>query len=220
MQNCSDNAFCASLPEKLRSDLCKKCIRRITKAGSFQLYRDFERHATLILDGALMSSIYVGDDVLDFSDDTPAFYLGLPGRILATNVTFRDTKKAYYGDNGVEYLTDCCIATFEHDFFREMFYSNSDFAHSLVLSMLRIMEDACEVSAILRAPTVLAATHHLILYLSFFDVYLTQQQIANITNHDRASISKAIKQIKKQNPELAQNYISNKGRKIEMLEPF
>lgn len=189
------------------------------KAGSFQLYRDFERHSTLILDGALMSSIYTGEDIINYSDDIPTFFLGIPGRILATNVTFRRHDKMYYGDNGMEYLTDCCIATFGHNVVHELFIANKDFTQSMALSMIRIMEDSCSVTAILRAESVFLSVFYLIEYLTLARVYLSQQQIANILGRDRASVSKALARIKIEKPALMEEYLINKTRKIEMLNP-
>lgn len=219
LENCSENAFCSSLPPATRKKLCEGCHRSLIKAGSIQLYRDFERHAMLILDGALMSSIHVGEDVLDYSEDVPTFYLGVPGRMLATNVTFRRREKMYYGNNGMEYLTDCCIASFEHETIRELFFSSKDFAQCMALSMIRIMEDTCEMSAILRAQSVYLSVHHFMRYLAQFDLYLTQQQIADVLNCDRASVSKAVARLRKRSPALAQRYAHNKLRRIGALDP-
>lgn len=217
--DCTTNAFCGTLPAETRRQLCAKCNRRLLKARSFQLYRDFERDATLVLDGALTSSIHAGEDVLNYSKDVPAFYLAIPGRILATNVTFKRDEKMYYGENSMEYLTDCCIATFKHGAIEEFFYNNKDFARSMVLSMIRIMEDACEVSAILRAESTYASVHHMMRYLSGHRIYLTQQQIADIVNRDRASVSKAMSRVKDNSPRLYSEYLENKGRVVEMYNP-
>lgn len=216
-RDCSKNAFCVTLPEATRNELCKHCRRSLIKAGSIQLYRDFERHSTLILDGIIMSSIHTGEDVLDYSEDVPTFYLGIPGRVLATNVTFRREDKMYYGSNGMEYLTDCCIATFGHSVIQELFNTNHDFAQSMALSMIRIMEDSCSMAALLRAETVFTSVHYMVSYLSRLHVYLSQQQIADILGRDRASVSKAIARLRKDNPALMDTYLQNKTRKVEMM---
>lgn len=218
--DCTKNDFCNSLPEGLRKELCSRCHRRLIKAGSIQLYSDFEQNAIMILDGAIMSSIHVGEDVLGYSAGAPTFFLGVPGRMLATNVTFRQETVMPYGYNGMDYLTDCCIASFEHEVIRDMFYTNNDFARSMAVSMIRIMEDSCEMSAILRAPNVYLAAYHLTRYLSLHKIYLTQQQIADITGHDRASISKAFVRIKENDGKLMSDYLMNKKRIVEMYNPI
>lgn len=217
--DCRKNDFCRSLPDEVRTQLCAHCHRRLTRAGSIQLYSDFERHATLILDGAIKSSIYVGEDVLDYSEDVPTFHLGIPGRILATNMTFGRTEKMHYGNNGVEYLTDCCVATFEHEAMLELFETDNGFARSMALSMIRIMEDTCEIAAILRAQSVHLSVHHLTQLLLQHHIYLTQQQLADVINHDRASVSKALARVKSSDPDLFNAYLSNKGRAVEMFNP-
>lgn len=218
--NCSTNAFCASLPQHIRLELCKHCKRRLVKAGSIQLYEDFEDKASLLIDGIVLISGHVGEDVVGYSDDVPTCYLGVAGRVLSTNVTFRDVGgNEAYGYNSMEYLTDCCVARFDHETIRTLFREHVEFAHSMMLSALHIMEDGCMMTAILRADSVYLSVYHLVQYLRQQNVYLTQVQIASLINHDRASVSKAMNRIKKEQPASWQAYHANKGRAISIVHP-
>ncbi|MBR5260274.1 MAG: Crp/Fnr family transcriptional regulator [Eggerthellaceae bacterium] len=218
--NCSTNAFCSSLTPELRAELCKHCRRRLVKAGSIQIYEDFERRASLLIDGIVLISGHVGEDVVGYSDDVPTCYLGVPGRMLSTNVTFREGGGTEaYGYNSMEYLTDCCVAHFDHDVIRKLFENHVPFAHAMVLSALRIMEDGCMMTAILRANSVYLSVFHLVQYLAQQNDYLTQQQIANLINHDRASVSKAMTRIKKEQPATWEAYVANKGRTVTISNP-
>lgn len=218
--NCSTNAFCASLPQHIRLELCKHCRRRLVKAGSIQLYEEFEDKSSLLLDGIVLISGHVGEDVMGYSDDVPTCYLGVAGRVLSTNVTFRDVNgNGAYGYNSMEYLTDCCVARFDHETIRALFREHVEFAHSMMLSALRIMEDGCMMTAILRADSVYLSVYHLVQYLRQQNVYLTQVQIAGLINHDRASVSKAMNRIKKEHPASWQAYHANKGRTISIAHP-
>ncbi len=217
---CSSNAFCSSLPDHIRLDLCKHCKRRLVKAGSIQIYEDFEEKASLLIDGIVLISGHVGEDVVGYSDDVPTCYLGVAGRVLSTNVTFRDGGgDEAYGYNSMEYLTDCCVAHFDHTVIRQLFREHDEFARSMMLSALRIMEDGCMMTAILRANSVYLSVYHLVQYLSQQNVYLSQMQIASLINHDRASVSKAMSRIKKEQPATWDVYHANKGRAISIAHP-
>lgn len=218
--NCSTNAFCSSLPQHIRLELCKHCKRRLVKAGSIELYEEFEHKSSLLLDGIVLISGHVGEDVLGYSDDVPTCYLGVAGRVLSTNVTFREGGGSEaYGYNSMEYLTDCCVARFDHDVIRGLFREHIEFAHAMMLSALRIMEDGCMMTAILRADSVYLSVYHLVQYLRQQNVYLTQVQIASLINHDRASVSKAMNRMKREQPTSWQAYMANKGRCISIAQP-
>ena len=218
--NCAENAFCASLDPELRAKLCPHCRRRLIKAGSIQIYEDFERRASLLIDGIVLISGHVGEDVIGYSDEVPTCYLGVPGRVLSTNVTFRkDGGTEAYGYNSMEYLTDCCVAYFDHEVIRGLFAESTAFAQAMVLSALRIMEDGCMMTAILRAHSVYLSVYHLMQYLAQHGVYLTQQQMAALINHDRASVSKAVSRIRREQPALWEGYAGNKGRVVAIAQP-
>lgn len=217
--DCTQNEFCASLPIELRHQLCAHCERRLLKAGSFQLYRDFERHATLFLDGAYTSTIHSDQDVFSYGDSIPTFILGIPGRMYATNTTFKRNERMFYGNNGIEFMTDCCFAIFEHETIREMFYSHREFAESMQLSAIRIMEDTCETSAILRAPSLYVGVFYLMRFLKNYNLYLTHQQIATVLGRDRSSVSKAASRLKDDEPSAYLAYSANKRRTVELMNP-
>lgn len=218
--NCSTNAFCASLPQHIRSELCTHCKRRLVKAGSIELYEEFESKSSLLIDGIVLISGHVGEDVVGYSDDVPTCYLGVAGRVLSTNVTFREGGGSEaYGYNSMEYLTDCCVARFDHDVIRRLFREHIEFAHAMMLSALRIMEDGCMMTAILRADSVYLSVYHLVQYLRQQSVYLTQIQIASLINHDRASVSKAMNRMKREQPASWQAYMANKGRRVSIAQP-
>lgn len=218
--DCTQNAFCSSLKPEIRQRLCACCHRRLTKAGSVQMYEDFERRASLVLDGIVLISGHVGEDVIGYSNDVPTCYLGVAGRVLSTHVTFRENGGTEsYGYNSLEHLTDCCVAYFEHDVIRTLFKESTEFAHAMVLSELRIMEDGCMMTAILRASTVYLSVFHLMQYLTQQNAYLTQQQMADLLNHDRASVSKAVTRIRHEQPATWEAYAANKGRMVTIARP-
>lgn len=209
---CSENAFCASLSDELRGKLCECCFRRLMKAGSVQIYADFERRASLLIDGAVLISGHVGEDVMGYSDEIPTCYLGVPGRVLSTNVTFREGGGTeQYGYNAMEYLTDCCVAYFDHEVIRRLFAHDADFARAVLLSELRVMEDGCMMTAILRAESVYLSVYHLIRYLTQHRVYLAHRQIADLLGRDRTSVSKAMSRIKSEQSGVWEAYVSNKN---------
>lgn len=215
--DCSCNEFCSSLTDATREKLCRHCRKRLMKAGSIQIYEDFEREASLLTDGIVLISGYVGEDVMDDGDSVPTCYLGVPGRMLSTNVTFREGGgQEAYGYNGMEYLVDSCVAKFDHDVIRELFDSDDDFAHAMMLSGLRIMEDGCAMTAILRADSVYLGVFHLVRYLTQQSAYLTQRQLANLLNRDRTTVARALSRIREEHPEAWTSYAANKGRKVNL----
>lgn len=220
MANCEENAFCASLGEEVRAQLCAQCHRRLVKAGSIQMYEDFERRASLVIDGIVFISGHVGEDVLGYSDEVPTCYLGVPGRVLSTNVAFRESGGTEeYGYNSMEYLTDCCVACFDHQVVRRLFGESVEFAHAMMLSALRIMEDGCMMTSIMRAHSVYLSVSYLVLYLTQQRAYLTQQQLATLLNHDRTSVAKALARMKRERPQTWEAYCANKGRPVAIANP-
>lgn len=215
--DCASNEFCASLDASTRERLCPHCRKRLMKAGSVQIYEDFEHEASLLTDGIVLISGYVGEDVLSASESVPTCYLGVPGRMLSTNVTFREGGgQEAYGYNSMEYLTDSCVAKFDHAVIRDLFASDEGFARALMLSGLRIMEDGCAMTAILRAGSVYLGVFHLVRYLSQQNAYLTQQQLAYLLNRDRTTVARSVSRVRKEHPDVWESYVLNKGRKVEL----
>lgn len=218
--DCSQNAFCSSLSASTRKILCAHCYRKLAASGSIQHYNDFERHATLILDGLVSFTVESDEDTLIDSHFVPTFYLGVPGRMLATNITFFSKVHEEPHPNVTEFLTDCCVATFEHEFIRTLFNEDRDFSFTLAKTLVETIEDACTTSAILRTNNVYVSVYRLVKYLSGFRIYLTQQQIAKIINRDRASVSRAAARIKEAHGGVWGAYYGNKGRAIERGNPL
>lgn len=213
---CTSNEFCGSLEAGTREKLCSHCRKRLMKAGSVQIYEDFEREASLLTDGIVLISGYVGEDVLSDCESVPTCYLGVPGRMLSTNVTFREGGgQEAYGYNSMEYLTDSCVAKFDHAVIRELFASDEGFARALMLSGLRIMEDGCAMTAILRAGSVYLGVFHLVRYLSQQNAFLTQQQLAQLLHRDRTTVARSVARIRKEHPGIWESYAFNRGRKVE-----
>ena len=217
--NCRDNSLCASLDSASRAKLCAACTRRLVKAGSIQFYNDFETSAVLVLDGAIMFSAHTGEDVLGLSEELPSFYVGMSGCLLGSNATFTPDVHHDYEGNTIEYLSDSCIASIRHYAVRELFRHDEGFAASIARSLVDIMEQACCMSALLRARSVYLAVSYLVTYLTASRIYLTQQQLADIIARDRASVSKAIGRIRRERPDMWAAYECNRGRIVELWQP-
>ncbi|MDO4289954.1 MAG: Crp/Fnr family transcriptional regulator [Eggerthellaceae bacterium] len=218
MPTCSENAFCASLPEDARAKLCQGCSRQLLKAGSFRLYESFNREVSVIIDGVICGSQGFEESADGNVAADPQFALNFPGRPLSLDVTFfgRDLmagmSQAY--DNMV-CLTDCYVATFSHDVFRELFESDARFARCVMQMTLLSAGDAICLSALLRGESVYQKVLLLMRRLLEFDLHLTRHDVANVLACNRTSVSRAFARVERERPELFARYMANKGRSVK-----
>ena len=151
MISCSQNPFCSSLTDSVRKKLCTGCRQRLSRAGSTQLYDDFSKEVTLILDGAIYGASPISEADIGETEFLPLFVLCLPGRPLSLDAAFRDEcgfADIPHGFNEVLCLTDCRIASFSHELFRSLFESDSAFASALMRAATGLMMDISQISAI------------------------------------------------------------------------
>ena len=217
MMNCSQNPFCSSLPDGARRRLCAGCRQRLYKAGSTQLYDDFSKEVTLILDGVIYGASPVGEDDIGETEFLPLFVLCLPGRPLSLDATFRDGSSFNsipHGFNEVLCLTDCRIASFNHSLVRSLFESDRAFAAALMESAAGLMMDISQVSAITRASSTYIATCLLMQKLVEFGLYLSQVDVALVLGCNRSSVARAIARIQDEHAGLYKAYRANKGRPV------
>ena len=217
MMNCSRNPFCSSLPDGARRRLCAGCRQRLYKAGSTQLYDDFSKEVTLILDGVIYGTSPVGEDDIGETEFLPLFVLCLPGRPLSLDATFRDGSSFNsipHGFNEVLCLTDCRIASFNHSLVRSLFESDRAFAAALMESATGLMMDISQVSAITRASSTYIATCLLMQKLVEFGLYLSQVDVALVLGCNRSSVARAIARIQDEHAGLYKAYRANKGRPV------
>lgn len=222
MLDCSKNMFCASMPDDTRAKLCAGCHRRLSKAGSMRLYENFGREVSVILDGAICGSSLVDENAIDNNPTLPLFALCLPGRPLSLDFTFFGKELVgvlTYTYNDMVCLTDCCIATFDHGLFRELFDTDRAFALSLMRAAMNLMGDISQFAALERADSVYTKVNLLMQKLMEFDLYLSRSDISSVLACNRTSVSRAFARIAKERPEFFARYSANKNRPTEYFRP-
>ncbi|MGN0059909.1 MAG: Crp/Fnr family transcriptional regulator [Coriobacteriales bacterium] len=211
--DCSRNNFCSTLPDESRQKLCAKCRRRLFKAHSMQMLDDVNQSCMLILDGALVTTTDLGQTSLDHESELPVLYLGLPGRLLNLDITFKyEELVSSLMYVNYHYLADTWVATFSHHVIRELCDADEEFRHAVYRNMTALMRDLCQTTALFRSNYLHFGVRHLVQMLVGAGVFLTQQQIADVMNRDRTSVSKAFTQLKKEHPDIWKAYQANKGR--------
>lgn len=219
MLDCSANAFCASLPADVRAKLCEGCRRRLSKAGSLRLYDNFNRDVSIILDGVMSGSSFTGERDLDSVSVLPLFSLCLPGRPLSLDVTFfgEQTVDAMpYSYNDMTCLTDCCIATIDHELVRRLFEEDAEFRWCLAQAMMNLMGDGLQFCAIMRAGSVYAQVNLLMQKLMEFNLYLSRHDVATVLACNRTSVSRAFARAERERPDFFSRYTANKNRPITL----
>lgn len=211
--DCTRNEFCGSLPKSTRERLCADCRKRFFKAGSMQLRDDYPQTCMLILDGVVVSTTDLDGEDIDHEADMPALYLGLPGRVIGFDVIFDyrnfDGGFTYFD---LSYLSDSWVATFGRDTIRSLYDEDPAFRRSMSLSLLQLAADALQFVALFRANYTYRGLFHLVKLLTKHGQFLTQQQMADIMNHDRTSVSKAMSRLRREYPAIWEAYVVNKGR--------
>lgn len=220
MLDCSKNSFCASLPDSTRAKLCAQCHRHLSKAGSMRLYENFGREVSVILDGVMSSSSFVGEDDIAASPIPPVFALFLPGRPISLDVTFYGREQVGelpYNYNDIVCLTDCCIATFDHELFRTLYAEDRDFAWTLAQASMSLIGDVTQFAALMRADSVYTKVNLLMQKLLEFDLYLSRKDMAATLACNRSSVSRAWERTEAERPEFFAQYRANKNRPAEFF---
>lgn len=205
---CEYNLFCSSLTPETRDELCRHCSKRTITAGSMLLTEDASLKTNLILSGAMVTNTDFDSNIIQEQYDIPSFFLLTQGVLFHTEAAFMRKIPDQFSYNTLLCLTDCIIARFDHDVILGMFNSDPAFARSVLLNSITASSQACMFAATLRSYDVYQSVKWLLYFLSDKGVVLTHQQIANITTHNRTSVTKAIGAIKKREPELWSRYSS------------
>lgn len=203
---CENNLFCSSLAPETRDELCRHCSKRTVTAGSMLLSEDSSLKTNLIISGAMVTNTDFSNDVIQEQYDVPSFFLVTQGILFPIEAVFMRKIPDQFSYSSLLCLTDCIIARFDHDVILGMFNSDPAFARSVLLNNLTVSAHACMFAATLRSYDVYQSVKWLLHFLSDKGVVLTHQQIADITTHNRTSVTKAIGAIKKQEPELWNRY--------------
>lgn len=218
--DCSKNIFCSQLSKATRNKLCKHCRRKFFKAQSIQLREDAIKDCMMVLYGTLSTPLNLGYDILNHEREIPAIYLAMPGRLLNLNITFDSEEleqRFRYAE--YEYLTDAWVASFSHHVIRDLSRADENFNKTLLKNMVLLTTDICQLAAFFRSGYTYYGVYHLIRELNKYDLFLTQQQLADLMNRDRTTISKVIHRIKKEDPTLWNDYLQNKGRILSRPNP-
>lgn len=216
--DCAMNEFCASLESDARTTLCQNCRKRLEKAGSMQMYNSSVDSCMLILDGALCSITSFGANEMNHEKETPSLYLALPGSLVIGFNLF-EIERTVYEYSGIRYLTDTWVASFDHRVFLKMLDEEPGFAKAVAISFYQDHERMCQIASFVQSNYSYLGTYHFMKLFESHKLYITQQDIAKIMNHDHSSISKNMKRIKSENPELWNAYMANKNRKPSVSRP-
>lgn len=208
---CEENRFCRSLDPDLRAHLCVHCTKRAFKKGQVIYRADIENRITLVVDGLMVTESHYDDDTLE-DGDIPAFFINTSGLILGGDNLFNDEIIERYEHIRYVCLADSTIARFERQIVRTLFDTNPRFAQAMYQNITIAAGEACEFAAVLRAPNVEQSVRYLLDYASRKQIRLSQQQMADITGHNRVSISRALDRVRKAYPELWHRYVNATGQ--------
>lgn len=203
---CENNLFCASLESGTRDELCRHCSKRRLTSGSMLLSEDFSLKTNLLITGAMVTGTDFSSDVIREPYDVPTFSLLTSGLLFPIDTVFLPHIPDQFSYSMLMCLTDCAIARFDHDVIRDMFNSDSFFAQCVLLNSITSASHEAMFAATLRSHNVYQSVKWLLHFLSDKGVTLTHQQIADVTTHNRTSVTKAISAIKQREPELWLRY--------------
>ena len=205
--DCRNNRFCKSLSPELRERLCANCSKRSLKKGQIIYRADIENRIVLIVNGVMINEPDMGIDVLE-DHDTPVLFISTSGLIWGGDNLFNEASNERYAWISYICLQDTTIAFFNRAFIRNLFETEPEFARAMYCNIVIAAAEACEFAAVLRAPNVEQGVAYLLDYAVRKGFKLTQQQMADITGHNRVSVSRAITSIKAKKPELWDRYRS------------
>jgi CRP-like cAMP-binding protein len=180
------------------------------RAGSQRAYTDFNHTAKLIIKGTMFAESNMKR--VGVSGTLPMAFLALPDRMFGLDETLYWNDAAELASSSIHNLTDCQMATFNHSAIRKLVDSNREFAGAIKNALFLTLEDSMAFSALLRANYVQDSVRGLLSLLEPYDIHLTQEQIALVLGHDRASVARALPKIKTSSPQLWRKYRAKLAR--------
>lgn len=208
-ENCSQNAFCASLDPAVRAQLCMGCSQRVLKAGSAISYSEMADRATLVLEGLMVNKTESGDP----ADKRPCMYtFTSPGRLLYQDTLLNIKREYEVGYITAECLTDCRLATFKYRHVQNLYNQHPDFARKTHESIIAISYDFAKYIGILRAPSARAKVYGAIELMCQWNIRLTTNGLAELLALDRTTVSRELTALRKYTPELWEKYTNCSGR--------
>lgn len=197
--DCRSNRFCQSLTDADRARLCEACTIRPYKKGQVIYREDIAPYVSVVVEGVMTTQTDFGDDVMS-DGDCPCFFINTNGLVLGTDTMFNERPIERYRYIHYTCLTDCTVARFDVSLVRSLFETRTDFAKALYQNITVAAGEACEFAAVLRANNVEQSIRYLLRYATRKRFSLTQQQMADITGHSRASVARALGSIKQRRP--------------------
>lgn len=172
----------------------------------------------VVLDGVVASSSRP-HGAFPFDDELPHYSLCMPGRVLSQDVLFGMNEGNPLSYISMDFLTDCCMATFDHRFFLGLYEADAAFGRKVNESAVMIMFDQTKYAGIMRSEGAYAKVVLLLKALASCRVCLPERHIADILACDRTTVSRAGARIRREFPDLWERYLANKNRRVEMLYP-
>lgn len=203
---CQHNSFCSTLDPEDRAILCQNCSKRQYRSGAVLFYEDYINKINFLITGALVTNTRFDADIIQRPHEVPAFFLVTEGIIYPTDALLTRKVPPRYAYNNMVCLTDCTIATLDPDCVDKIFDTKPKFARDMYYNLSLLSKQACEFAALLRSNNVYESVRYLLQFLTDKNVVLTQQQIADITSHNRTSITKTIGEVKRREPKIWERY--------------
>jgi CRP-like cAMP-binding protein len=142
------------------------------------------------------------------------FGLSLPGSIFYYPGVVAPEFLREFESNSVVCLTDVWLAGFSSNLIQELFYSDRAFARAYLLQLAAASTLSSQIAAICRSRFVDWSVGYLVRILLRPRIYLNQTRMAELLNFNRASVSRAMALLARQEPQLYAAYAANKGRRI------
>lgn len=164
--------------------------------------------ATLVLEGLLVNKTESGDP----ADRRPCMYtLTSPGRLLYQDTLLNIKREYEVGYITAECLTDCRLATFKYRHVQNLYNQYPNFARKAHESIIAISYDFAKYIGILRAPGARAKVRGAIELMCQWKIRLTTNNLAELLALDRTTVSRELTALRKDAPELWEEYTDGKG---------
>ena len=201
----SVNSFCASLDEKDRARLCARCVRREYKRGQTLFRDDYLASINILLEGMLVADAPF--DEREFSlGRHPALSIMLPGDVFSCELICNpvEADSYRYHQEHVEVAAvayaNCVVGRLPLSEVKELFAESDDFPRKLFQRSIEMHGRDCEVASALRPGDTEASLKYLLCLADLHGVILTHQQLADISHRNRATVSKILAELPRNDP--------------------
>ena len=212
------NGFCATLRESDRAILCANCVRRDIVRGATLFKQESTQSIYVLVEGLLVADTPF-DQASYFEGSRPGMGIMARGSVFSCDLLCAsegpDTYPYYleHKDTNAVAYSNSVLGRWPLPAVKKLFGTSIDFANKLFCKNIEMFGLTCEFASALRPGNAEDSIKYLLCFGKTYGIELTHQQIADLTQRNRATVSRIMADLPRKDPEFIRQLetIARKG---------